>query len=242
MSRCMSVLLVLAGLCAPAYAAKAPARVVVLATLHAMHAEVPAYGFDRLGSIIEALEPDVLCLEVQPRDLQVHGPERVKQEYPRVIYPLLARHQYAVYALEPAEPEFSAIVRPYASASQAFGQQHPRQAQAFAAYGEATLKALAAYWTSPRRVNDATTDAVLDAKHRLQQGMVGPGERAGWQAWNGHFLQVIERAAREHPGARIVVAVGVEHTYWLRRHLRGLPGITLEDTASLLPDTDIEPR
>ena len=234
--------LVLALACAssPAWAAQKPARVVVMATLHKMHAQVPAYGFDRLASLVEGLQPDVLCLEVQPHDLAERGQERVKEEYPRVIYPLLARHHYALYALEPGEPTFSDIVKPYVASARAFQTRQPKQSEAFAAYSEAALKSLATYWTSPRRVNDVTTDAVMAAKHKLQQAMIGAGERAGWQAWNQYFLQIIERAARQHPGARIVVLVGVEHTYWLRNHLRSLPGITLEDTASLMPGNSAE--
>ncbi len=212
-----------------------PARVIVLATLHGLHAQVPAYDFDTLGHVIEGLKPDVLCLEVRPRDLDVRGPERTKQEYPRVIYPLIARHHYRLYALEPSEPLFSDIVKPYVASAQAFQKQHPEQAAAFDAYNETTLRTMQRYWTSPRRVNDATTDAAFAAKHALQQSWFGDGERAGWQAWNRHFLSVILRAARENPGRTIVVTVGVEHTYWLRRHLRHQPGITLVDTARLMP-------
>ncbi|MGA7296567.1 MAG: hypothetical protein WBW92_03520 [Rhodanobacteraceae bacterium] len=200
---------------------------MVLATLHGFHEAVPAYGFDTLGRTIESLKPDVLCLEVQPGDLQARGPEKVKVEYPRVVYPLIDKHHYRVYAMEPAEPVFSRIVKPYVASARAFQDNQPAQAKAFNAYAEHGLEALKTYWTSPRRVNDATTDAVFAAKHALQTAMIGAGERAGWEAWNEHFREVILLAARENPGKRIVVLVGVEHAYWLRRNLGDLAGIEL---------------
>lgn len=211
-----------------------PARIIVLATLHSLHAEVPGYGFEALGDAVQRLKPDVLCLEVRPRDLHERGPERIKQEYPRIIYPLIAQHHYRLYALEPSEPLYGEIVKPYAVAEHRFEKEHPRRAKTFDAYADAALGVLETYWTSPERVNDAVTDAVFAGKHALQQAMIGPGERAGWQAWNRHFLKVITRAARENPGKRIVALVGVEHAYWLRLHLKGLPGIDLESTPSLL--------
>lgn len=218
----------------PCATAAPPARVLVLATLHGLHAEVPAYGFEQLRDSIERLDPDVLCLELQPSDLAARGPEKTKVEYPRVVYPLLERHDYRLYALEPADAEAQGIIAPYLAATQAFDAAQPAQSGAFSAYSEAGLDALRAYWTSPSRVNDATTDAVFAAKHALQAALIGDAERAGWEAWNGHFLAVVERAARENPGRRIVVAVGVEHAYWLRAHLRGRAGILLEDTSRQL--------
>lgn len=232
--RIASLLLLLSATAPCVAAPAAPARVIILATLHSFHPRVPAYGFAALGQAIERLKPDVLCLEVRPKDLALRGPERIKQEYPRVIYPLVAKHHYRLYALEPSEPLYSDIVKPYVAAGRAFEKTHPRQAEALEKYSDDTLNALAAYWTSPARVNDAVTDAVFAGKHALQQAMIGPGERAGWQAWNQHFLKVIIRAARGNPGKRVVVTVGVEHTYWLLAHLRGLPGIELGNTASLL--------
>lgn len=211
-----------------------PATVVVLATLHQMHADVPAYDNVALGRAIEALRPDVLCVELQPQDLTARPPEKSKQEYSAVIYPLIDRHHYRVYAMEPAEPRYSAILAPYRANTAAFGQREPAHAEAFGKYIDGLYAALRAHWTSQAAVNDQATDTALRAKHVLQEALMGPGERAGWKAWNGHFLDVIQRAARENPGRRIVVTVGAEHGYWLREHLRDAPGVVLLDMAAAL--------
>jgi hypothetical protein len=214
--------------------AQAPAKIIVLDTLHQMHAEVPAYGNATLGRIIEKLKPDVLCVELQPDDLTSRPPEKTKQEYPAVIYPLIDRHRYRVYAMEPAEPLYTTLLTPYRGNTDAFDTRQPARADAFGKYSDGLYAALKAHWTSPATVNDATTDAAFRAKHLLQEALMGPGEHVGWEAWNSHFLEVIQRAARENPGRRIVVTVGAEHGYWLRDHLRNAAGVTLLDTPAEL--------
>ncbi|KRE96802.1 hypothetical protein ASG87_15890 [Frateuria sp. Soil773] len=217
-----------------AAAQQAPATVVVLDTLHRMHADVPAYDNDALGRAIEKLKPDVLCVELQPDDLATRPSEPTKQEYPAVIYPLIDRHRYRVYAMEPAEPLYGAILAPYRGNTEAFDARQPARAEAFGRYSEGLYAALKAHWTSPAAVNDATTDTAFRAKHALQEALMGPAEHAGWEAWNGHFLDVVRQAVRENPGKRIVVTVGAEHGYWLREHLRNTAGVRLLDTPAAL--------
>jgi hypothetical protein len=208
--------------------------VVVLGTLHQMHAQVPAYDNTALGRAIEHLKPDVLCVELQPDDLATRPAEKTKQEYPAVIYPLIDRHHYRIYAMEPAEPLYSTILAPYRGTTEAFHAAQPVQAEAFGKYADGLYAVLKTHWSSPAAVNDEATDAALRAKHVLQEALMGPGEHAGWEAWNNHFLQVILRAARENPGRRIVVTVGAEHGYWLRERLRDTAGVTLLDTPTAL--------
>lgn len=212
----------------------APAEVAVLATLHRMHAQVPAYDDAALKRSIERLAPDVLCIEVRPDRYAARAPESTKVEYPAVVYPLIDARGYRVYPMEPAPPRYEAIVQPYLAASRTFAEQQPAAAKAFQAQTSALYDTLRTYWTSPARVNDAVTDAQMQAKHALQAAWVGEGERAGWEAWNGEFLATVQRAAQENPGKRIVVLVGAEHGYWLRAALARAPGLRLLDTASLL--------
>ncbi|HEU4671042.1 MAG TPA: hypothetical protein VFR91_10045 [Dyella sp.] len=232
---CLGIVVVaLAGIARAAGVRQRPAEVVVLATLHRMHAQVPGYSFDRLREVLEQLHPDVLCLEVRADRLAARAPEQTKQEYPAVIYPLLARGHYAVVAMEPSEPEYGAILRPYVRANAAFQASGDAAVAALGAYSDATYAALKTHWRDAAAVNDATTDDMLRAKHAFQQAAIGAGEREGWERWNRHFLAAIEQAAARHPGQRIVVTVGVEHAYWLRGHLAGVAGIRLLDTAALL--------
>lgn len=242
--RILRVLVLLAATALPALAAaKAPLpQVAVLASLHQLHAATPGYSFEALGHAIEQLQPDVLCVELQPDDLQRRPAETTKQEYPEVVYPLIDRHHYRVYAMEPGEPVYSDILKPYIQAGHDFSVRVPEQAEAFSRYSDGAYVGLQAYWTSPARVNDAVTDSLLRAKHELQQAMVGDGERIGWERWNRRFLEVVLQAAKENPGRRIVVIVGAEHGYWLREHLAQAAGVQLLDTAGLLRTPAVPPK
>jgi len=232
----MNRLLLLLLCCLPLLAAaRTPVtEVAVLSTLHAMHDDVPAYSQEALAASVRKLAPDALCIEVRPDRFAARAPEPNKIEYPGVIYPLIEAKGYRACPMEPAEPDYGRILAPYRRANEAFGEAHPEQAEGFARYMDAMYAVLRAYWTSPARVNDATTDAQMRAKHALQEALVGDGEREGWEAWNRQFLKAIDRAIVENPGRRIVVLAGVEHGYWLRDHLARRDDIRLLDTAALL--------
>lgn len=233
----LMALLTLGSLAAPAEAREvAPAEVVVLGTLHRMHDEIPSYDFGQLERIVEGLEPDVLCVELQPADLESRPDEPNKQEYPRVIYPLIDKRRYRVYALEPAEPLFSELLGPYVEANRRFVASQAEQSALLGAFVESTYAVLKRYWKSPVEVNDELTDRVFRAKHDLQAALVGPGEVQGWESWNRHFLDVVETAALENPGKRVLVLVGAEHAYWLRAQLVSSERLRLVDTAKLLRD------
>lgn len=210
------------------------AEVAVLSTLHRVHADVPAYDFDALRGAIVELSPDVLCLEVDPTDLETRPDESVKVEYPRVVYPLLDERDYGRCALEPMPKAAAKIIQPYVAASRKFSAERREADAAFEAYNEAMYGVLKTLWQTPADVNSRVTDQVLGAKHALQIELIGEGEAAGWRAWNEHFLRQILRAAKDNPGKRIVVLVGVEHGYWLRGALANQKDVRLLDTAALL--------
>jgi hypothetical protein len=222
---------------APRRARPAPARpaeVVVLATLHQFHAEIRAYSFETLSSVIERLKPDVLAVELTDADLRSRREQQTKVEYPRSVFPLLDRKGYAAVALEPPEPKFSQLVQRFRRAGQELRATAPDRAAAFGTYQEALYAMLFERWTSVEAVNSVETDALLEAKHRYQEALFGAEEVEAWEGWNQHFLEQILRASAEHRGQRIVVLVGVEHAYWLRARLRGREDVRLVEPAVLL--------
>jgi hypothetical protein len=56
---------------APSYVTPAaPADVFVLATLYRRHQSTPAYDHPRLRALIERIAPEVVVLDVSPRELR----------------------------------------------------------------------------------------------------------------------------------------------------------------------------
>ena len=209
-------------------------EVIILSTLHQLHAEADFYTFNDLSRIIEALEPTALAVELTSTDIETRREQGVKREYQESVYPLLDKHDYAVYPLEPDEPLFSELVKLFREAEGEFREREPEKYGVLELYVQTLLEHLFKAWDSPQAVNSAQTDVLFEVKHAFQSALYGPKEKRAWAEWNGYFLEQILRAAREHPGGRIVVLVGFEHGYWLRKRLRETSSVRLLDTEEVL--------
>jgi hypothetical protein len=207
-------------------------EVFVLSTLHQFHAENKNYSFEKLSEIIEKLKPDVLAVELTPGDLASRREQKTKQEYQKSIFPLADKHRYTLVPMEPAEPKFSKLVGSIRNSEKNLREKSPDKAAAFAAYSDNLYEFLFRYWTSPAAVNAGQTDALFEVKHNFQNALYGTDQARGWEEWNRQFLDKILEAAAQHKGRRIVVTVGAEHAYWLRKHLRENSTVTLLEPAA----------
>jgi hypothetical protein len=209
-------------------------EVVVLCALHQMHEKADFYSYADLSAAIERLQPDILAVELTEGDLKGKVEQKTKREYQSSVYPLLQRHAWISVPLEPSEPRRSELISLLRQAEESLRQSAPQRDEAFDAYTDALFKYLFSEWHSAADVNASWADRLFAVKHQFQSAIYGPKEEEGWEGWNQHFLQQILGAAKQNPGKRIVVIVGVEHGYWLRGHLRGQAGIDLRDTEALL--------
>lgn len=192
-------------------------EVLVLSTLHQYHGEVACFGFQTLRNILLELQPDLLLVEVDGDDLRLRREEKIKREYPEVVYPLLASAKLHVRPLEPSGPTKAALIDRVRAAAQQF--EATPEGAAFRAYVQSWLADLISSWTGPADANSSKTDAAVAAKH-AQQDRLYPADYARcWEEWNRHFLERIVEAVKELRPRRAVVLVGLEHAYWLRPRL-----------------------
>ena len=105
-------------------------EVLILLTLHQFHAEAVFYTFNVLSRIIERLEPTDLAVELTHKDIQTRREQGVKREYQESVYPLLDKHDYAVYPLEPDDPLFF------------YSRQHPGLQHTHSKLGEHALSGM----------------------------------------------------------------------------------------------------
>jgi len=136
-------------------------------------------------------------------------------------------HRYRAYAGEPDEPQFTEIVEGLSRWLGAFRTEHPDLAQVDEAYETATLAALTRIWHTPADVNGALSDELLLARRHYQDRVAGPEIAEAWRRWHDHAVTMVRRAARENPGQRILVLLGVDNCARLRPALRGLPELRL---------------
>jgi hypothetical protein len=209
------------------------AEVIVLSTLHQLHAETEGYSFADLSDVIEQLQPDILAVELTAEDLESRRDQSTKQEYQRAVFPLLDKHDYSVVPLEPPQPLYGNLVGLFRKSQKDLSEQNPAAAESFNLYTDSLFEFLGERWDSPGAVNSRATDILFESKHRFQSALFGDEEAQAWQGWNQHFLQQILKTAAAHPDSRILVLVGAEHAYWLRSHLADNE-VTLLDTQRLL--------
>lgn len=200
-------------------------EVFILSTLHQFHAQSKFYSFEKLSEIVEKFNPDLIAVELTRKDLETRKEQKTKQEYQKSIFPLAGK--YKLVPLEPAEPKFSELVNFIISANKELNEKSPEKAEAFSVYSDALYDYLFKKWDSPLSVNSGETDALFEVKHKFQETLFGEKEEKGWEGWNQHFLDVILETAKENPGKKILVTVGVEHGYWLRKHLKESAAVKL---------------
>lgn len=221
MKNILSVLIVLICLSTAAVAQnEKKAKVFVLSALHQLHGQTEFYSFDKLSQTIEKFDPDIIAVELTPSDLQSRKEQKTKQEYQKSIFPLADKHKYKLVPMEPAEPKFSELLKLYSESNREFKEKSPQKAEAFSTFNENLYEYLLRTWNSPLAVNSSETDALFEVKHKYQIALFGEKEEQVWESWNRHFLEKILETAEKNPGKKILVVVGVEHSYWLRKHLR----------------------
>jgi hypothetical protein len=214
--------------------AREQTEVFVLSTLHQHHGKDNSYTFSELSEIVEGFHPDVIVVELTPADLESRKEQKTKQEYQNSIFPTADKLKARMVALEPEEPMFSELVGLIRASDSELREQHPDAADAFSQYVDSLYGYLFGYWKSASEVNSKQTDALFDVKHSFQNDLFGDKQKLGWEGWNTNFLEKILGAARANPGKRVIVIVGAEHSYWLRKKLREQEGVKLIEPGSVL--------
>ena len=231
----MGTMLAMAGVSRGITSETGPAEVIVLSTLHQLHAETDGYTFEDLSVVIGQLHPDILAVELTATDLESRRDQPAKQEYQRSVFPLLDKHDYDVVPLEPPQPLYDELVSLFRKAQKDLSEQNPVGAESFGLYMDSLYEYLGELWVSPGAVNSRATDILFESKHRFQSALFGPENARAWEGWNQHFLQQILRTANANPDKRILVLVGAEHAYWLRAHLASSE-IILLDTQRMIDE------
>jgi hypothetical protein len=208
---------------APAAAGAAPAaqgEVFVVSTLYSRHKLVPAYGLAVLRQVIEAVKPDVLVLDVTPKELRTRKVWPGKVEYIDVIFPYLDATGIPALGSEPDEALFNQLTGSVGQAYKAFGERNPAGAKALDELKQATYRALASGWNTAADVNSEKTDRLVAALREIEEGLVGPEVGQVQAQWDQHHADRLCDAVRAHAGKRVLMLVGIESRYRVLHNLR----------------------
>lgn len=209
-------------------------EVFVVSSLYSRHKLVPAYGLPVLRQVIEAVKPDVLVLDVTPKELRTRKVWPGKVEYLDVIFPYLDATGIPALGSEPDEALFNQLTGSVGQAYKAFGERNPAGAKALDELKQATYRALASGWSSAADVNSEKTDRLVAALREIEEGLVGQ-EAAQVQAqWDQHHADRLRDAVHAHAGKRVLMLVGIESRYRVLRNLRSADEIHPTDAEAWL--------
>lgn len=212
----------------------AASDVYLLGTLYKRHEQVPAYNVDTLVRIVDKVAPDILVLDVTPKELESRKVFPGKIEYQTGIFPLLEHRNIPAYPAEPAEPLFSEIVEAVKSRLQNFDKEQPALSASFKRTEKNMYAVLGKHWTSAARVQDEMTGEMIDAVAKLQGEIVGPVIKDASERWDRHTADVVKRVVKEHPGKRVLVLTGIRNRPIVQRNLQDDPTIKLVDMPAWL--------
>lgn len=206
---------------APAKAQAEPVNgVYLLGSLHALHGREPEFDYRKLARLVEVLRPDVLVLEVTPKELEKRSETRGRPEYPNAIWPYLESRRLIVVAMEPDEPLYGELVGNASQAFQEFGKNSPEQAAFLKSYKESLDQVLMRYWTNPGETQNDHTADLTAALARLQELLVGGKFEETQKRWDEYMVGKSVAAIREHPRARILVMASYRNRHLFDEALR----------------------
>lgn len=209
---------------APAVAPSQKGRggVFVLGGIHQTHERAEKYTYARLGEVFTHLAPDVLCVEANQRFVADGSNKGMPRDFALHILPLARKRKIPVFGIDNWTP----------GAFDSWQKEQRKAAANPALRAEVMLigglfRLLNDYFVKRdfAEINDEAITALWRAKSELKYRIYRsrPAYRSIWEferKRNDFMVAAVKRAIRQHPGRRILVAVGIDHKYYIEQALR----------------------
>ena len=233
-------LLILLWLSGGAVAAPAPpTQILVLGTLHQMHARNPGYTYEDVARVLETFNPDLVCVEIRP------------QEFRRELY-VTEMNLATVWALTQHKPVYpidwwldSPNDRTVRAELEKTTEYKDKAAKLKLLTAASPIiagfeKKYVDYWKNPKLGyafwNGTDYDAYITEDYRLSMQIYGDNAmNLHYQSRNQHMLDRVLAALKERPVPKVVVLTGCEHKHFFDRAFRENANLSVVDFASLLP-------
>lgn len=198
------------------------AGVFVLGGIHQAHEEAKFYTYDRMGQVYRHLKPDVLTVECLQEYIEDRSFRGMPFDFKRVMLPFAIEDDIPVYGIDWWNETRGA----------------EWQALQMEVYGDSTMQCeyellggmfqlLNSYFCEKdfRDINADEITAIWSAMNELKYTILrrSPGylEIVNYEEErNDHIVDNIMNVLALHPGKRVLVAVGIDHKYYIERMLR----------------------
>jgi hypothetical protein len=222
----------------PGRAMAAPSEVVVIATMHGLHAKSATYTYAMLYDLVNRLKPDYVGVEIRQEDTAADQ-AYLTANYPAEMIHLAQEWKDRAFGFDwlgddvagaPVPKDWWSARSPIKKLERALDADPPyqdKQMDALSAQEQAILASATA-----QSLNDGRYDALSDAYYvRMAEQLSGTPYRAlpaFYASRDRHLAENIAEMIRKHPGSRIVIVTGADHRGPILRYLREQLGDAIE--------------
>ena len=198
------------------------AGVFVLGGIHQAHEQAKFYTYERMGEVYKHLKPDVFAVECLPEFVDDRSFSGMPFDFKRTILPLAVAEEIPIYGIdwwdETRGTEWQTLQQ------EAWGDS---ALQSEVALFGGMFQLLNLYFCEQdfRDINADEITAIWSAKSELKYAILRrlPKYREivnFEEERNGHIVNNVMNLLTQHPGKRVLVAVGIDHKYYIERALR----------------------
>ncbi len=197
-------------------------RLAILSTLAETHTEAIQYNLKALATVIEYLNPDMLCVELPRRHWELHDLSHASIEVRESLLPIADLTDVVVL------PMMSLDTRQFADFMPKSGWR-----------GWCADSLSRALVRAQRAANDIDTIHAKTYQNmchtlcRTSELFWTAEARREWHEQNHAMLNNILLAIRQDPGRRVLVALQCQRVHWLEPKLKKIPDIDLVDFRDL---------
>ena len=213
-------------------------QVLVVGTVHQQHRRNPNYDYEDVVRILEAFQPQVVCVEIRP---EVFRREPYLKEMMLGTVWALAQggevcgfdwfntevNTRALRAELENTPEYQQKAQTYDSL---VATNHIRTAFD-QAHGD--------FWRGSmdyRFYNGPSYNRYIEEGYRLSLAVYGDDpDNLFYESRNRRMMDLAWEVISRHPGQRVALLTGAEHKHYFDRDLRAREGVTVVDLEEVLP-------
>jgi hypothetical protein len=204
----------------PRPAASEDNGIYIAGALHALHETEESFSYRDLSDLIEAVDPDVMLLEVRPDELSERKDTPGRPEYPAVVWPMLDESGRTAVAMEPADPLFTEMVTGALERAAAFERDQPEKHALLTNYRSSLNAVLGTYWSTLERTHDRITYDLTRASYIVSAELAGAPAADGQRRWDDYMVDQVRRAIRANPERKILVLGSYRNRHYFLDELR----------------------
>ena len=226
----LSLVAVLIAIASPVFAETIQPKVTevtIVGSLHKYHRDLKHYSFEDLKKLIESKKPEVICIEVMPENYKGTATVKAPYEYREAIMPFLLSTKAEIKPIDWVNDDWNEFLKEQKALSESPKTSglfnaivNPLELLVKHANDKSVAKLDYAFY------NSDLMDELIEAQYEVLVNAF-PGSKMVQIAdkRNENIANLLIEAVKRNKGKRILVLIGMEHKFALKKRLRVTPGV-----------------